>query len=147
MWLMDASSMGALPGTPPDLYDALTQMVEDSDLCFCSAVLPELKRREAACYGWALGVRHERCHKTATWEELQDVLERAPQLSDDDAPFPSSNAEAVAQAVVIRRGARAVAMVTEDFGEVPTRMTVTAACTLFGIDCINLARFLRDIHY
>jgi hypothetical protein len=150
LYVADAFAINAVPDVAlrdGEMFNVLTQMVEDGELVFPNEVIAGLERlaRDEQPHVWARAVAQSRRHKGATYAQVQWVMRQVGTLVDPDAEFESGGAFVVAQARELGQGGEdEVYVVTEDYMRKPTRMSLTEACDAVAIPHIRLRQCLTE---
>lgn len=131
-----------------ECFDGMTDLVQESRLCFPAEVVEELGRlaRGEQALVWAKAVAASRCNKGAPYSFTSWVLESCSGLVDETALATQEPAApfVAAQAVQIRAEDNEVFVVTEDIREKPTRLCLRQACEQLDLPSMRLEEFLED---
>lgn len=117
-------------GSPPDTAKRLNALVTSGELTFPEQVIDELKASHDAepCLLWAIGIKPSLPACAVPWDRLQDVLDDYPDLNDAGSKRDLSGPAVIAQSRELADGGAAIAIVLEDVGEKPSRMSLEEAC-------------------
>jgi hypothetical protein len=126
----------------------MTDLVNESKLCFPTEVVEELERlaKAEAAFIWAKAVAGSRCHKGAPYNYTAWVLETCADIVDETALASQEPAApfVAAQGVQLQDEDIEMTVVTEDVLEKPTRMCLWKACAELELPRMRLEDFLED---
>jgi rRNA maturation endonuclease Nob1 len=133
----------------PNCFLGLTDLINESKLCFPTEVVEELERlaKEEAALIWAKTAASARCHKGAPFNYVSWVLEVCEDLVDKSALASQEPAApyVAAQALELKTENVEVTVVTEDVLEKPTRKCLLQACQDLELPYLRLDQFLNEV--
>jgi hypothetical protein len=151
LYVVDTATLLTIQNDRPDgpqCFLGLTDLVNESRLCFPTEVVEELERlaKDEAALIWAKTAASARCHKGAPFNYVTWVLEVCEELADLSAPASQEPAApyVAAQALELKTESVEIAVVTEDVLEKPTRKCLAQACEDLELAHVRLDRFLEE---
>jgi hypothetical protein len=158
LYVLDTDSILALPHLIPDdsiisFLEELVPFIESGNICFPDLVLSECRRiAEGEVISlWIRAVSGSRRHRNVPYSHTVKVLGRCIELLDgDDSEESSQVAVAAMTDYLCDKGVGQVHVVTDDRGELPTRISMAAACSQLGFLSIETLCFIKNIgldHY
>lgn len=131
----------------------LTDLIRHGDLTFPREVVDDLQSyaKEETLDTWIKAVATDRTIKAVPYANVQWVLGQCPSLCDPDV-VTDSPTQVAAFARVFDKDGDEFHIVTEDWTEKPTRMSLVAACEMMGyavegvrvfLTCVGLGNHLR----
>jgi len=142
VYVIDATALNAVQsiGNPGAAFNELTNLVQGGELVYCREVRDELRRiaLDEPPHMWV----------QANWIAVKDAgpplahIQWAArvhrELIDPDADYELPGLYVLAQAHYLQSSGDAVAVVTEEYGELATRAALGEVCLQAGFDCIDL---------
>ncbi|MGH3809656.1 MAG: hypothetical protein ACRDRU_24135 [Pseudonocardiaceae bacterium] len=131
----------------------LTDLIRDGGLTFPREVVDDLQNcaKEETLDTWIKAVATDRTITAVPYSNVQWVLGQCPSLCDPDA-MSDSPTEVAAFGRAIDKNGDEFHIVTEDWTEKPTRMSLAAACEIMScvtedvrefLTCVGLENHLR----
>jgi len=152
LYVLDGPAVVSVPLEVDDanvVFLAMTDLLDNGDLCFCNEVVDELERtaRGEPPLVWAKTAGPNRAHKGAAYDYWEWVAHKFEAIIDTTARDTQVSAalQVVAQALELRDAGRDVTVVSEDRRPKPTRASVLEVCEFFGLRCIALVEFLEEL--
>lgn len=152
LYILDGPAIVSVPlqvENPSEVFLGMTRLLENGDLCFCGEILDELDRlaRGEQALVWARSSAGNRAHKGAAYPSIEWVAQDFEAIIDTTARDTQEPAAlyVVAQALELRDTGHDVTVVSEDRRPKPTRACLLEACEHFGLRCIALLDFLREV--
>jgi hypothetical protein len=150
IYIADASGLNAVEHLASDAnaaFNALTDLVNEHELCFCESVPKCLARfwPEGQALVWAkaiAGSRREDLRGPAL-SDIHWVTHNVVGLIDPDASENLDYVDVLAHAYALREENRTV--VTDDWGEKPTRLSLAAGCQAIDIRVIEVRQFFVEV--
>jgi hypothetical protein len=148
----DASAIGSVESVcsrPLETFDVIGDLIRQGEAVFCDEVLGELEwlYAESIALTWAKAIRAARFHKAADYLRVEALGALLPEVVDETSTKEVSalNVLAQAQELADDYGIDELCIVTEDWGEKPTRVSLGDACLAVDMCGITLSDFLQAI--
>ena len=150
MRVVDASLLGAIEArclNANTVLEALSALVEEHDLVFCDEVIREMAwlYEGSGVLMWARAIKGQRVHKGADFLRVEAIAAAIPELVDPTSRDELCAVFVLAQAEELAEVHDDLCVVSEDFGDKPTRMSLADACDQRELCCLTLADFLDEI--
>ncbi|MBJ7329156.1 MAG: DUF4411 family protein [Solirubrobacteraceae bacterium] len=131
-WTIDGSAVNRIAeesGNYNAAFAAMTDLVTDGELTFCTEVCDELERTAENEPGavWANAIKGQRQHKGASMTTLAWVIRNVGRVSDPEARYDAMP-YVVSQARQLHVDHNNLAVVTEDVLDKPTRRSLADVC-------------------
>ncbi len=145
-WAIDGSAINRIAAESSNYnvtFSALTELVEDGELCFADEVVDELERTAENEPGalWAATVKDRRHHKGANMTTQAWVVRNVEDIVDEGARNDAMP-QVLAQARALSQEGNNITVVTEDVVKKPTRRALSDACGELGINWMQVPEFL-----
>jgi Domain of unknown function (DUF4411) len=151
LYVVDTAALLSIQNGRPDsanCFLGMTDLVNESRLCFPTEVVEELERlaKEEGALVWAKTAASSRCHKGAQYNYVAWVLETCEDIVDKSAQASQEPAVpyVAAQALELKTEKFDVSIVTEDILEKPTRMCLRQACEDLEIPHMRIQKFFEE---
>ena len=155
VWIVDTSSIvevrRAVENTKkPQVFEKLTELVNEGRLMFPRQVLDELERVADPAgpdqqYLWAKLNQTTACHNDPSLESVKAVLAVVPRVLDPDKDTGAEEADpyVLAKAADLKQAGTDARVVTEEKNDTPRKMSLRTAAGLLGIPSVPLRAFLE----
>ena len=163
LWVIDTSSIIEVRrptlqiprAKQPEVFAALTELVNRDVLVFPKKVLAELERQTAAIsadrrdlpYEWARDNEVRACHHEFDYEAMTEALavEGVGEIVDADKPgVEPADPYVLGLAYQLRRAGRDAGVITEDRKNAPDKIGLAPAVGLVGVPSVPMRAFLLN---
>lgn len=149
-WVIDTSSLlrvREIFGRRDEgkMFARFTALAEKGLLFFPPEVYHELERGSPdAVLNWAKRVR-DQAEQAADLQTVKEVLAVASDLLDADNPAEQADPYVIALAIDVRGLGFDVTVVTDDFRDKPSKISLATAAGMLGLPSVPLTGFARSI--
>jgi len=147
-WTIDGSAINRIATESSNYntaFDALTDMIANSELCFCDEVVDELERTAENEPGalWAATVKGQRQHTGASMTTIAWIARNVKDVVDP-AGRHDAMPSVLAHAYALGEEGQEITVVTEDILEKPTRRALSHACDELSIEWVQVPEWLTS---
>jgi len=152
LYVIDASALSSVNLVsldPNDVFSELTDLVGNGELCFSNQTVKTLERlwNGSIAHLWAktaFGSLADHL-RGGMYADQRWVMSRVPNALDADGDATVDAVAVLAHGKCLMDAGIIFTVVTEDFGDKPTKTSIGNACVELGFNALRVRDFLTDI--
>ena len=149
-WVFDSSAIIQIKSAityadRPHVFASMARLVSVGRLRFPARVLDELSRHRDQAHDWAKSHAAAASEGEPSLDEVKDVLAVVPDIIDPgkDSGADEADPYVLAMAAKLRAAGTDARVVTQEFKDLPSKLSLNTAAGMLGIPSVPLKGFLR----